>query len=138
MKDIVIEYEENTNRVAGQLTPLLMKYENGMVDKATVNNELSNLTKIINTDINLYDLNGQLSTTSQPQVFDKNLLSNKINPKAYAAIYQNGQKMITLEEQIGNLNYQSAYVGIRSYNSGELLAILGSPFLSQIKNMIYC
>ncbi len=133
LKDIVIEYEENTNRVAGQLTPLLMKYENGMVDKATVNNELSNLTKIINTDINLYDLNGQLSTTSQPQVFDKNLLSNKINPKAYAAIYQNGQKMITLEEQIGNLNYQSAYVGIRSYNSGELLAILGSPFFKSNK-----
>ncbi|MGM0580894.1 MAG: ATP-binding protein [Bacteroidota bacterium] len=133
LKDIVTEYEENTNRVAGQLTPLLMKYENGLVDKTTLNNELSTVTKIINTDINLYDLNGQLSATSQPQVFDKNLLSNKINPEAYASIYQNGQKMVTLEEQIGNLNYQSAYVGIRSYNSGELLAILGSPFFKSNK-----
>lgn len=133
LKDIVTEYEENTNRVAGQLTPLLMKYENGLVDKTTLNNELSTITKIINTDINLYDLNGQLSATSQPQVFEKNLLSNRINPKAFASIYQNGQKMITLEEQIGNLNYQSAYVGIRSYNSGELLAILGSPFFKSNK-----
>ena len=133
LKDIVTEYEESTNRVAAQLTPLLMKYENGLVDKTTLNNELSTITKIINTDINLYDLNGQLSATSQPQVFDKNLLSNRINPKAYASIYQNGQKMITLEEKIGTLNYQSAYVGIRSYNSGELLAILGSPFFKSNK-----
>jgi len=133
LKDIVTEYEENTNRVAVQLTPLLMKYENGLVDKTTLNNELSTITKIINTDINLYGLNGQLSATSQPQVFDKNLLSNRINPKAYASIYQNGQKMITLEERIGNLIYQSAYVGIRSYNSGELLAILGSPFFKSNK-----
>ncbi|ADR23446.1 hypothetical protein MATR_27020 [Marivirga tractuosa] len=133
LKDIVTEYEESTNRVAGQLTPLLMKYENGLVDKTTLNNELATITKIINTDINLYDLNGQLSATSQPQVFDKNLLSNRINPQAYASIYQSGQKMITLEEKIGSLNYQSAYVGIRSYNSGELLAILGSPFFKSNK-----
>jgi nitrogen fixation/metabolism regulation signal transduction histidine kinase len=133
LKDIVTKYEENTNRVAGQLIPLLMEYENGLVDKTTLNNELSSITKIINTDINLYDLNGQLTVTSQPEVFEKNLLSNKINPKAYSSIVQNGQKKITLEEKVGNLNYQSAYVGIRSYNSGELLAILGSPFFKSNK-----
>ncbi|WP_375580836.1 HAMP domain-containing sensor histidine kinase [Marivirga tractuosa] len=133
LEDIVSKYEENTNRVASQLVPLLMKYDNGIVDKANLNNEISTVTKIINADINLYDLNGQLFLTSQPQVFEKNLLSYKINPKAYASIYQNGQKMITLEEQVGNLNYQSAYVGIRSFNSGELLAILGSPFFKSNK-----
>ncbi|SMG49098.1 Histidine kinase-, DNA gyrase B-, and HSP90-like ATPase [Marivirga sericea] len=133
LDDIVSKYEENTNRVAGQLVPLLMEYENGIVDKANLSNEISTITKIINADINLYDLNGQLFLTSQPQVFEKNLLSYKINPQAYASIYQNGQKMITLEEQVGNLNYQSAYVGIRSFNSGELLAILGSPFFKSNK-----
>lgn len=133
LDDIVSKYEENTSRVANQLIPLLMKYENGIVDKATLNNEISTITKIINADINLYDLNGQLFLTSQPQVFEKNLLSYKINPQAYASIFQNGHKMITLEEQIGNLNYQSAYVGIRSYNTGELLAILGSPFFKSNK-----
>jgi hypothetical protein len=133
LEDIVSQYEENTNRVASQLVPLLMNYENGITDKANLNNEISTITKIINADINLYDLNGQLSLTSQPQVFEKNLLSYKINPKAYASIYQNGQKMITLEETVGNLNYQSAYVGIRSFNSGELLAILGSPFFKSNK-----
>jgi len=133
LDDIVSKYEENTNRVASQLVPMLMNYENDIIDKATLNNEISTITKIINADINLYDLNGQLFLTSQPQVFEKNLLSYKINPDAYASIFQNGQKMITLEEQIGNLNYQSAYVGIRSYNTGELLAILGSPFFKSNK-----
>ncbi len=133
LEDIVSKYEENTNRVASQLVPLLMKYENGIVDKANLSNEISTITKIINADINLYDLNGQLFLTSQPQVFEKNLLSYKINPQAYASIYKNGQKTITLEERVGNLNYQSAYVGIRSFNSGELLAILGSPFFKSNK-----
>jgi signal transduction histidine kinase len=133
LDDIVANYEESTSRVASQLVPLLMNFENGIVDKVNLNNEISTITKIINADINLYDLNGQLFLTSQPQVFEKNLLSYKINPQAYAAIYQNGQKMITLEEQVGNLNYQSAYIGIRSFNSGELLAILGSPFFKSNK-----
>ncbi|MGJ3233517.1 ATP-binding protein [Marivirga sp.] len=133
LDDIVSKYEENTTRVANQLVPLLMNYESGLLDKANLNNDISTITKIINADINLYDLSGQLFLTSQPQVFEKNLLSYKINPKAYASIFQNGQKMITLEEQIGNLNYQSAYVGIRSYNTGELLAILGSPFFKSNK-----
>lgn len=133
LEDIVSKYEENTNRVSSQLVPLLMKYESGIVDKANLSNEISTITKIINADINLYDLSGQLFLTSQPQVFEKNLLSYKINPQAYASIYQNGQKMITLEEKVGNLNYQSAYVGIRSFNSGELLAILGSPFFKSNK-----
>ncbi|WMN07278.1 ATP-binding protein [Marivirga arenosa] len=133
LEDIVSKYEENTNRVASQLVPMLMRYENDLVDKATLSNEISTITKIINADINLYDLNGQLFLTSQPQVFEKNLLSYKINPKAYASIFQNGQKLITLEEQIGDLNYQSAYVGIRSFNSGNLLAILGSPFFKSNK-----
>jgi two-component system nitrogen regulation sensor histidine kinase NtrY len=133
LDDIVSKYEENTTRVANQLVPLLMNYETGLLDKANLNNDISTITKIINADINLYDLNGQLFLTSQPQVFEKNLLSYKINPKAYASIFQSGQKMITLEEKIGNLNYQSAYVGIRSYNTGELLAILGSPFFKSNK-----
>ncbi|WP_340153974.1 HAMP domain-containing sensor histidine kinase [uncultured Marivirga sp.] len=133
LDDIVSKYEENTTRVANQLVPLLMNYESGLLDKANLNNDISTITKIINADINLYDLNGQLFLTSQPQVFEKNLLSYKVNPQAYASILQSGQKMITLEEQIGNLTYQSAYVGIRSYNTGELLAILGSPFFKSNK-----
>jgi nitrogen fixation/metabolism regulation signal transduction histidine kinase len=133
LEDIVSKYEENTTRVANQLVPLLMNYESGLLDQQNLNNDISTITKIINADINLYDLNGQLFLTSQPQVFEKNLLSYKINPKAYASILQSGQKMITLEEQVGNLNYQSAYVGIRSYNSGKLLAILGSPFFKSNK-----
>ena len=133
LKDIVVTYEQSTTRVAEQLTDLVINFQNQEISKTNFNEEVTSTSKIINTDINLYDLDGNLMVTSQPQVFEKNLLSTLINPQAYAGIYLNDQKMITVEEQIGRLNYQSAYVGIRSNNSGELLAILGSPFFKSNK-----
>lgn len=133
LKDIVTSYQDRTRRVAEQMTDLVMQYDKGEVSKENFNSELVTVTKVVNSDMNIYGLNGKLLVTSQPQIFEKKILSEYVNPDAFAAIKFDDKKMITLEETIGSLNYQSAYIGIRSYDSGDLLAILASPFFKSNK-----
>ncbi len=133
LSDIVNSYQERTSRVAEQLTDIVMEYNKALISREDFNNELVTITKIVNSDMNIYGLNGKLIITSQPQIFEKQLLSEYINPVAFAGIKYGGKKVITLENHIGELNYQSAYIGIRSYDSGELLAILASPFFKSNK-----
>ncbi|MBK6263726.1 HAMP domain-containing histidine kinase [Marivirga sp. S37H4] len=133
LQDIVTSYQDRTRRVAEQMTDLIMKFNRGEVDRESFNSELVTITKVVNSDMNIYGLNGKLLVTSQPQIFEKKILSEYVNPNAFAAIKFGEKKMVTLEETIGKLNYQSAYIGIRSYDSGDLLAILASPFFKSNK-----
>ncbi len=133
LSDIVNSYQERTSRVAEQMTDLLMQYNKGLISKEDFNNELVSVTKIVNSDMNIYGLNGKILITSQPQIFEKRLLSEYINPDAFTGIKYGGKRVITIEENIGDLNYQSAYIGMRSYDSGDLIAILSSPFFKSNK-----
>lgn len=133
LQDIVTSYEERTRRVAERVTDLVMELNRGYISKEDFNSELVTITKVVNSDINIYGINGKLLVTSQPQIFEKKLLSEYVNPKAFATIKFDNKKMVTLEEEIGSLNYKSAYIGIRSYDTGDLLAILASPFFKSNK-----
>ena len=82
------------------------------------------------SDINLYNAEGELIATSRPEIFNKNLLSNYINPNAYNAIfYQNNLNYIT-EEKIGSLRYYSAYVPI-NLNNDKPIGILNLPYFAR-------
>lgn len=133
LQDIVKNYQERISRVGDHLTSVLMRYNVGDLSKEDLQIELLNTTKIVNSDLNIYNLSGKRILTSQPQIFEKNLLSDYINPAAYTAIKYDNNKLFTLEEQIGELDYKTAYNAIYSYTTGELLAILASPFFKSSK-----
>src|SRR5207245_3993819 len=55
---------------------------NSELEKKVV--EIANLN---NTDVNLYDTNGDLQITTQPDIYNKHVLSNKMQPNAYYHLY---------------------------------------------------
>ncbi|MFT4739386.1 MAG: two-component system nitrogen regulation sensor histidine kinase NtrY [Marivirga sp.] len=133
LQDIVKSYQERIHRVGDHLTTMMIQYEAGKINKEDLAAELLNTTKIVNSDLNIYNLNGKRILTSQPQIFEKNLLSDYVNPEAYVAIKFDNKQLFTLEESIGRLEYKTAYNAIYSYNTGNLLAILSSPFFKSSK-----
>ena len=70
---------------------------------------LSDYQRLFSTDINLFDVRGQLIATSFPDVFDKGLLGRQINPNAYIKLYYRQFASIIEREEIGGLHYISAY-----------------------------
>ena len=68
---------------------------------------LVKFSNVFFTDINLYDLNGQLISTSRPQIFQEGLLSPCMNPGAFKELDINRKTIFIQQERIGTLRYYS-------------------------------
>lgn len=96
--------------------------------------EVARLAEINTVDINLYDRSGDLVVASQPIVYDKGLVSRKMNPDAYFELESNRTAQVTAQEQIGGLKYQATYAPVRD-NRGETVAYIGIPYFERSKNV---
>jgi two-component system nitrogen regulation sensor histidine kinase NtrY len=70
---------------------------------------LKKFSRVFMTDINLYDNQGKLLASSQPNLYSRGISSTLINPSAFVHILQEKKSDFIHTESIGNLNYLSAY-----------------------------
>jgi signal transduction histidine kinase len=94
-------------------------------------NSLSELlvkfSNVFFTDINLYDKQGVLMSTSRPEVFIRDLTSRRMDKTALISLSSLQESEHIAWERIGKLEYLSIYVPF--YNSSnELLAYLNIPY----------
>lgn len=82
------------------------------------------------TDINLYDVDGNLYASSRPKVFDVGLVSRKMNPEAFQQISVEKKSEFIHDENIGNLAYLSAYLPVKN-KEGKLQAYLNLPYFAK-------
>jgi len=87
---------------------------------------------IHNVDVNLYDPNGALQVSSEPEVYKRGLLSTRMHPEAFYHLYHLRQVQYVQEERLSSLRYMSIYAAITN-KKGQVYAYLNIPyFLSQI------
>lgn len=96
--------------------------------------EISSLSDIHSMDINLYDNEGRLLVSSQPEIFEKGLLTDLIDPEAYRQILKERKSQYIQNEAIGNLDYLSVYVPITGPEA-SIEAILNLPYFAKEKNL---
>jgi signal transduction histidine kinase len=91
---------------------------------------LEKFSRVFFTDINLYDKNGYLLATSRPKVFNSGLISEQMNPAAYAEMRFGKRSEYIGDEHIGALEYSSAYKPF--YNEdGKLMAYINLQHFGQ-------
>lgn len=71
--------------------------------------ELIKLSNIFRTDINIYGTNGRLVASSRAEIFERGLVSPRINSRAYYEVFYNFKISYFQPETIGTLSYLSAY-----------------------------
>lgn len=86
------------------------------------------------TDINLYQLNGQLLATTRPEVIELNLQAPLMNAEAYQSVHFNHELYFTHREHIGKAIYESAYLPLTDAE-GHILAYLNTPFFSSTSDL---
>ena len=86
------------------------------------------------TDLNLYQLNGQLLATTRPEIFDLNLQAPLMNADAYQQMHRNKALFFTHEEHLGKGKYESSYIPIADEN-GNTLAYLNTPYFSSATDL---
>ena len=125
---ILVEAESKLSAY-DKLTPEMREFLNG---------HLINFSNVYFTDINLYDLDGNILASSREKIFEEGLVSIKMNAEAYNELSNNKKTLIIINENIGKLNYSSVYIPLRN-NQNKLTAYLNMPYFSkqsELKNEI--
>lgn len=96
--------------------------------------EVARLAEINDIDINLFDMQGRLSVSSQPSIYDKGIVSKLMNPVAFRSLQSKGVPQFTQHESIGKLDYLATYSPVRS-NNGTAIAYLGIPYFEKTRDI---
>jgi two-component system, NtrC family, nitrogen regulation sensor histidine kinase NtrY len=100
---------------------------------STIHFSLDSLVKEVSgihgVDVNVYDLNGDLRVSSESSVYEKGVLSTKMEPKAFYRLSRLHLVEHVQEEQIANLSYLSIYAPVRD-RDGRAYAYLSIPYFT--------
>lgn len=97
---------------------------------AYLNYLMAKFSNVFFTDINLYNVNGKLIASSQPNLYLKNIKSELMHPLAFSKLSRGLRTQFVHHEEIGNLRYLSAYAPISNRNQ-ELLGYLNLQHFSK-------
>ncbi len=87
------------------------------------------VSDIHGVDVNVYDLDGNLYVSSEANVYNKGVLSKKMDPVAFYHLSRLRQVQHAQEERIGNLSYFSIYAPVRDENR-DVYAYLNIPYFT--------
>jgi signal transduction histidine kinase len=84
-------------------------------------------------DLNLFDLNGRLILSTQPKIFENELVAPKMNALSYLYLSRLQKSEYINTERIGQLSFIVAYVPLKNSKNDEI-AYLGLPYFSNEKD----
>lgn len=128
-KEVNEEYYRKAESISSNISDDLDEYVNSIqADREELPNKLSQISKFSGADVNLFNTRGKLLATSQPLIYENNLLSQYINPVAYARIKEQQENAYVTRESVGNLQYNTTFYGVKSFETGKLIGIVSIPF----------
>ena len=80
-------------------------------------------------DLTLYNKYGVPLITTQPKIYDYNLLARRMNGRAFIEMNKQQQSVMLNDERIGDLSYKAAYVPIRNAKD-QTVAYLQLPYFA--------
>ncbi|HKO80379.1 MAG TPA: ATP-binding protein, partial [Chitinophagaceae bacterium] len=126
MKIMVNEMEKriDSNHPFGAVTQL-----HDTISNYSLQDLVKEVSGIHGVDVTVYDLNGNLQVSSEANIYDKGVLSKKMDPVAYYRLSRLSQIEHVQEERIGDLSYLSIYAPVRD-KDGREYAYLSIPYFT--------
>lgn len=90
---------------------------------------VNDVAEIHGVDVNVYDLKGDLQVTSEANVYNRGVVSRKMDPKAFYFLHKKRQVLHTQEERIGSFSYLSIYSPVRT-DSLETFSYINIPYFT--------
>ncbi len=127
-QEVIEQYFEKAEGIRNNIVNPLDDYLSGALSPEQIDQEITQIAQYSESDINMFNTDGRIISTSQPKIYEYQILSGFINPVAFTEIVEEENASVLLNESVGTLGYKSAYLAIRSFGSGDLLGILSIPF----------
>jgi signal transduction histidine kinase len=123
--------KKNLEAINSKMQSTIIELDQSLFDAATIAPEtygsleatLIVLSNAFNTDLNVYDMSGNLMVSSRNEIFDKNLIGKKMNREALHTLATEKQSKYIHTEHIGTISYYSSYT-IYYNRQGEAIAYL--------------
>lgn len=100
------------------------------VDKEQVEALLIDFSNTFFTDIHIYDTRGNLFASSRYEIFEYQLIGEKMNSQAYYRLVERQLPEFVTNESIGDLQFTSTYSVILNAK-GEILGYLNVPYFTK-------
>ncbi len=136
---IIHKYDvDKDESISEKINPLLSVIEKELGDATSLNSRLSDETQASfirlsnsrDAHFNLFNPDGNLSYSSQPKIFERGIISQKMNPEALFEISEKGKTQFVQQESIGNLTYTAAYEPFRN-RKGKMIGYLHLPYFEK-------
>lgn len=134
----ILNRNKNMANLSDKARSIRIEVEHKLADKEILSQELKpyiqtilrKFNDVFATDINLFDVEGNLLGTSRERIFDEGLISSKMNTDAYREMVVQRKTLLIHEENIGKLNYLSAYIPFKN-NMGNIIAYINLPYFAR-------
>jgi two-component system, NtrC family, nitrogen regulation sensor histidine kinase NtrY len=136
-------YKQKNNDFLAEKTQSILielehKLKNDDLSKEGMNDYLHQLllkfSLVFFSDINLFDLDGKLMASSRPEIYERGLISELMNPLAFRAMHHDNKLYYIQQEQIGNGKYLSSYIPFKD-SRGNAVAYINLPFFARESEM---
>ncbi|MFC7667967.1 sensor histidine kinase [Hymenobacter humi] len=118
---LIASYQRDLSRTyerRGQLALESLRHQRHLLSDTTARPTLAALAKnvagLTETDLNLYDVHGELLASSQPLIFEAGLLGPLLNPHALVALREHNRQRALLTERAGSLSFNALYLPVRA------------------------
>ncbi len=141
----ISRYERNNNdKLSRTMQIMVNEMQKELSDHSTFDDVVKiydsvsnyNLQKLVDdvsdihgVDVNVYDLEGNLYVSSEANVYNKGVLSKKMDPLAFYHLSRMRQVLHAQKEKIGKLSYTSVYAPVRD-NDGNVYAYVNIPYFT--------
>ena len=92
--------------------------------------QLAEISDLTWTDINVYNLQGKIVSSSRTEIFEKGLTSERMDPSAYQAMSFQGNATFLHNENLGKMEFFSVYAPLFN-TSDELVGYVNLPYFNR-------
>jgi two-component system nitrogen regulation sensor histidine kinase NtrY len=102
--------------------------------KSAITERLQQISNLIFADIHLYSIKGELIASSRYEIFDKKVQGKQMNFSAYYQLFHKERTHFIHKEQIGSMEYLSAYESLVD-SDNHRLAFINLPYFIKSQDL---
>ncbi|MBI3137614.1 MAG: GHKL domain-containing protein [Sphingobacteriales bacterium] len=145
VSSFINRYEQNnSDKLSRTMKIMVNEMQKKMADHTTFDDVIKIYDSVSNTglqglvdevsdihgvDVNVYDLSGNLQVSSEANVYNKGVLSKKMDPVAYYNLEKLRKVQFLQKEKVGNFSYYSMYSPVRDAD-GQAYAYINIPYFT--------
>jgi two-component system, NtrC family, nitrogen regulation sensor histidine kinase NtrY len=129
------DLESKSNSIISNIVKELsvLKIDDGRDKRDSVKLLLERYAQSHQSAMHYFDKNGEIYATTESNIFDRGIISKRMNSLAYMKLKLGPEKEYKGEESIGNFHYKTAYFTIQDANN--TVGFLELPYYSRDRKM---